>query len=86
MDNIKNIERKPNLDELLIELLDLIYIPSSMLRFAHKRKKLGDFKPKDKYKNSRFWQVECEIYPYLSTSFLEVFRLYGYYQIYSLIK
>ena len=65
----------------LIELIDILFVPSSFLRFAHKKRLEGIFQPKEKFENSKFTQIFSKIYPYLSASFLEGFRLYGYYKL-----
>ena len=71
-----------NLDRpALEELADLLFVPSSFLRFAHTKSKEGVFQLKEQYKDSRFLQTYLKVYPYLSATFLEGFRLYGYYKL-----
>ena len=63
------------------ELADLLFVPSSLSRLAHTKSKEGYFQPKEKEQISKFAQIYSKVYPYLSASFLESFRLYGYYKL-----
>jgi len=60
----------------LANLLDLIFVPTSFMRFSHRKVSEGYFKPLSNSK-SEFLQV----LPYTSAALWEAGRLYGYYEI-----
>jgi hypothetical protein len=65
-----------------LELLDFIYVPSSLLRLTHRKVKEGAWgQPIEKYKDSRFAKEFGRVAPYVMASMWEGARLYGYYQL-----
>jgi hypothetical protein len=74
----QNNDRDP-----LIELVDLLYVPGSLLRFARTKSIEGVFTAKDD--DSKFMKAFSKAYPYIQASLLEGLRLYSYYYMGSLI-
>ena len=65
-----------------LELLDLIYVPTSLLRLAHRKVQEGAWgQPGEEYKDSRFAKEFARVAPYIGASFWESARVYGYYQL-----
>lgn len=68
-----NLQQRVRAPEL--ELLDILYVPSSLLRLTHRKVQNGELQPKEEYKDSKFTKA----LPYIMASYLEVARLGGYY-------
>lgn len=67
--------------ESLIEIIDLLLMPSSLLRFTYDVEKEGYFKIK-KEPHSQFMKSFLKVYPYMGASVWETARLYGYYELF----
>jgi len=61
----------------LAELADLLFVPTSILRLTHTNVQEGEWKPLEKYKDSKFAQV----LPYIGAYIYETGRLYAYYSL-----
>ncbi len=57
----------------LVQLVDFLFVPTSLIRFAHHTIKEGLW-TSDNY-------FSQNIYPYISTGLLEFIRLSGYYEL-----
>ena len=67
--------------EIIIGILDLIFIPSSVLRLTYRLRKEGSCRPLQKYSESTFARAYSKIVPYAIASALEGIRLYDCYKI-----
>lgn len=64
-----------------LDLVDLLLIPTSIVRLVHETKKEGYFEIREEYKTKNrelFWKI----YPYASATVWEGARLYGYYELF----
>ena len=64
-----------------LELVDLLYVPTSILRFTHRRMQEGYFQLRNEYRDSRFAQSSTKVTIYTMASMWEGARLYGYYKL-----
>lgn len=70
-----------NQESHLENLLDLVFVPSSILRLAHEKSRRGEFKPREEYKDSKLAKIITKVFPYILASAWEGARLYAYYKI-----
>ena len=75
-----NTKSKDLILSALVEIVDILYVPGSLLRFAHKKRMEGVFNIPDD-QESAFQRGLAKTYPYLQATCLEGLRLYTYYYI-----
>ncbi|MFC1685424.1 hypothetical protein ACFLZZ_00195 [Nanoarchaeota archaeon] len=69
-------------ESALVHLLDMIYVPSSVLRWTHKKHLAGELEPKPEYKDSKVAAVSA----YGAATCLEAMRLCVYYELFNFVK
>jgi hypothetical protein len=65
-----------------LELLDFLYVPTSLLRLTHRKVQEGAWgQPREEYEDSRFASKFAKVAPYIGASMWEGARLYGYFKL-----
>jgi hypothetical protein len=77
------MEAQPRTQESAsLKLLDLLYVPTSLLRLTHRKVQEGAWgQPREEYKDSKFAKEFGRVAPYVMASMWEGARLYGYYNL-----